>query len=94
MLTEVDTINAELGQTLGTSLLAVFIRAVYLVGSRALDISKFCCEEYFIALSSTFEPFAHELLTVAVKAIERSAQFFIPFPKIYSAVSQNVLPSS
>ena len=69
VFTEVDRVNTDTPETLGTRLLAVLARAVNLVALAAFDEPELAREEDFIAFSGTFEPFAQELFTVAIEAI-------------------------
>jgi hypothetical protein len=67
VLTEIDCLNAENPQTLGTGFLTILARAINRVACATFDESKLGYEEDFIALLGAFEPFAQELFAVSVE---------------------------
>lgn len=67
LLTEINRVNTEKPKTFVTSFLAVLARAINFQVLATLDESKFCCNEYIIALAGALEPFANELFAVTIE---------------------------
>lgn len=94
--TKIDIIDSEQAQILIAGLLCILVRAVDLgKSSSSLNEAKLGGYEDVVSLAGAFEPFADELLAVAVETgISAQRTILSGTSYTYSELSQCVQPSS